>query len=90
MNLSITFSSAAPVGGSVARAAQRHPGRSIRRDTGQAKMRFAGNRQRRITCQLQDAPVGLGRQMRAGCLLPGLAQAEGRQYGGEDMPRLPG
>ena len=31
-------------------------------DTGQAKMRFAGNRQRLITCQLQDAPVGLGRQ----------------------------
>ena len=31
-------------------------------DTGQAKMRFAGNRLRRITGQLQDALVGLGRQ----------------------------
>ena len=29
---------------------------------GQAKMRFAGKWQRRIACQVQDAPVGLGRQ----------------------------
>ncbi len=66
-------SNAAPVGGSAARAVGRHPGRSIRRYTGQAKMGFAGDRLRWIAYQLQDTPVGIGRQMSwfsASCKLP--------------------
>ena len=31
-------------------------------DPGQAKVRLGGNRLRRITCQDEDSPVGLGRQ----------------------------
>ena len=48
-------------------------------DTGQAKMRFAGNRLRRITCQLQGAPVGLGRQRELVVCFLDLAQTECRR-----------
>ena len=58
-------------------------------DTGQAKMRFAGNRLRRITCQLQDAPVGLGRQRQLVVCFLYLAQAECRRYGVDGIPRRP-
>src|SRR5258708_27359635 len=55
--------------------------------TGQAKMRFVDNLKRLITCQLQDAPVGLGgqRELVFGFLY--VAQADCRQDGGEDIPR---
>ena len=54
--------------------------------TGQAKMRFADNLQRLITCQLQDAPVGLGRQVELVVCFLYVAQADRRQDGGEDIP----
>ena len=53
-------------------------------------MRFAGNRQRRITCQLQDAPVGLGRQIELVVCFLYVAQTDCRQDGDEDIPRSPG
>ena len=62
--------SAAPVGGSVARAVRRHPGRSIRRICGPGQDALRRQPAAAIASQLQDAPVGLGRQMRAGFLLP--------------------
>ena len=39
-------------------------------DTGQAQMCFVDNLKRLISCQLQDAPVGFGRQTKTGFLLP--------------------
>lgn len=50
-------------------------------------MRYAGNRQRLITKQLQGAPVGLGRQIElVVCFLYG-AQADCSHYGGDNIPR---
>ena len=49
-------------------------------------MRFVDNLQRLITGQLQDAPVGLGRQSELVFCFLYVAQADGRQYGGEDIP----
>ena len=50
-------------------------------DTRQAKMRFGGNRPRRITCQLQDAPVGPCRQRQLVVCFLYLAQTECRRDG---------
>jgi hypothetical protein len=49
-------------------------------------MRFAGNRQRRITCQLQDAPVGLGRQMELVFCFLYVTQAGRSHYSYDAMP----
>ena len=55
-------------------------------DAGQAKIRFAGIRRRLITNQLQDTPVGLGRQIELVFQFLYLAQAGCSQYGDEDIP----
>jgi hypothetical protein len=55
-------------------------------DTGQAKMRFVDNLQRLITPHLQDAPVGLGCQVELVACFLHVAQADGRQDNGEDIP----
>ena len=57
--------------------------------TGQAKMRFAGNRLRRITCQSQDAPVGLSRQRRLVVCFLYLAQIDCSRYGVDGIPGIP-
>src|SRR3989440_8779241 len=55
-------------------------------DTGQAKMRFVDNLKRLIPCNLQDALVGLGRRIELVVCFLYVAQADGRQDGGEDIP----
>ncbi len=56
-------------------------------DTGQAKICFAGSRPRRITCQLQDAPVALGRQRELVFCFLYLAQTGCSRYGDHDISR---
>ena len=56
-------------------------------DTGQAKIRFAGSRPRRITCQVQDAPVALGRQRELVFCFLYLAQTGCSRYGIDGIPK---
>ena len=56
-------------------------------DAGQAQMRFVDNLKRLITRPLQHTSVGLGRQIELVVYFLYDTEGDGRQDGGEDIPR---
>src|SRR5207248_5383117 len=55
--------------------------------TGETKMRFASNPLRRITCQKEGSPVGLGRQVKPVFSFLYLAQTGCSRYGVDRIPK---